>query len=180
MSVQKIIFWIFLLVVLDQIIKIIINSFFLEIRFEIIPPLFEFKPFFNDKHSYLNSLLYRYFNINLGWLFHGVVFLFSMIMLPSIWVSFRKIIPKNKKLLDLAFMFGTAGLICALIGNLIWEKGTLDYIYLKPLFIFDLKDLYINCFVILFLIYMHKNKAQIKALKTKNIILCLKEQLKIA
>lgn len=183
MKTRKIIFWIFLLIVIDQTIKIIINSFFLEVHFEIIPSLFEFKPVFNDKHSYGNVLLNKHFNINMGLWFHIIIFLCVQIFMLVLYRYFRGNISDNKKLLDVVIIFQIAGLICALIGNLIWEKGTLDYIYLKPLFIFDLKDLFMNCFIILFLVYMSKNKSQIKNLKIENLIAytrdSLKKQLKI-
>ena len=179
MKTHKIISWILLLVVLDQTTKIIINSFFLEIQFEIIPSLFEFKPIFNNKYSYVNHLIYNNFNINMGWWFHMILFLFTGIIVFILCGYFRNYISENKKLLDVAFIFFIAGIICAFIGNLIWEKGTLDFIYLKPLFVFDLKDLYLNCFAALFLVYAHKNKEQIKTIKIKNVIDYIKIQLKI-
>jgi len=152
----------------------------MEIRFEIIPSLFEFRPFFNVKHSYVNNLLYKHFNINLGLLFHAGLYLFILIILiPSIWLTFRNKINENKKLLDVAFSFGIAATICAISGNLIWQKGTLDFIYLKPLFIFDLKDLYSNCFSILLIVYVFKNKAQLKNVKKiRNVFFYIREHLR--
>ena len=180
MKTPKIIYWILLLIALDQTIKIIINSFFLETQFEIIPSLFEFKPTFNDKHSWVNSLLYGNFNVNVGLWFHIILFLFIGIIVFTFYAYFRNNIAENKKLLNVAFIFSIAGIICAFIGNLIWKKGTLDFIYLKPLFVFDLKDLYLNCcFIPLFLIYAHKNREQIRTIKIKNVIDYIKEQLKI-
>ena len=180
MNVRKIIFLICLLIIIDQTIKIVIYSFFMEIRFEIIPSLFEFRPFFNVNHTYVNDLLYKYFNINLGLLFHIALFLFILIILiPSLWLTFRNNIHKNKILLDVAFSFITAAGICAISGNLIWQKGTLDYIYLKPLFIFDLKDLYSNLFFILFFVYVIKNKAELKKVKKiKNVFFYVREHLR--
>ena len=148
--------------------KIIINSFFLDVRFDIIPSLFEFKPTFNDKHSYVNSLLYKNFNIDIGLWFHIILFLFEEIILLTLYGYFRNNISENKKLLDVAIIFQITGYICALIGILIWKKGTLDFIYLKPLFIFDLKDLYVNCFVILFLVYAYKNRVQIRSVYVRD------------
>jgi hypothetical protein len=57
-----------------------------------------------------------------------------------------------------------AAVLCALIGNIIWRKGTLDYIYLKPLFVFDLKDVYSDFGIIIFLIYAFKNREQFEKL----------------
>ena len=180
MKLRTIIFLILTLVVADQVIKIVINAFFLETQFEIIPSLFEFKPFFNVKHSYINSILYKHFDVNLGLLFHVGLYLFILIMLiPSLWLTFRNNIHENKKLLDVAFSFGIAAAICAISGNLIWQKGTLDFIYLKPLFIFDLKDLYSNCFVILLFVYAFKNREQLNDVKRiKSVCFYIKEHLR--
>jgi len=168
MKARTILSWAFLLIIVDQAIKIVINTFFLETRFEIIPSLFEFKPVFNIHHSYFNSLLYNKFQINIGLLPHLILFLFVGVITPIFYNVLKKNIPNNTKLLDIATIFLLAGFFCGLSGNLIWEKGTLDYIYLKPLFVFDLKDLYLNCFAVLFLIYFLKNKTQIVAIKNES------------
>ncbi|MDR1169287.1 MAG: hypothetical protein LBK97_00440 [Prevotellaceae bacterium] len=55
--------------------------------------------------------------------------------------------------------------LCALSGNLLWEKGVLDYVYLKPLFVFDLKDIYVDVFICLFLVYALNNRKQLKNIK---------------
>ena len=170
MKAQTIILLIFILIIADQVIKIIINSFFLESQFDIIPSLFEFKPSFNDKHSYVNSLIHREFNINIGFWPHIILFLLIEVAFLILYSYFRNNILERKKLLDVSFIFQTSGIICAFIGSLIWKNGTLDYIYLKPLFIFDLKDLYLNCFSIMFLIYFHKNKILIKRMKMKEVV----------
>ena len=181
-NIRKIIFLICLLTIIDQAIKIIIYSFFMEIRFEIIPSLLEFRPVFNVHHSYVNNLLYEYLNVNLGLLFHVGIYLFILIIvLPSIWLTYRNNIQEDKKLLDVAFSFGTAAAICAISGNLIWKKGTLDYIYLKPLFIFDLKDLYINgIFISLFVVYVFKNYSQFKKVKKiRNVFFYIRQNERI-
>lgn len=177
MKKQQILFWIILLIIIDQSVKIVINSFFLDSHFEIIPVLIEFKPIFNDKHSYVNALIDKHFGVNLGLWFHIILFLFIQIIFLILYSFWRNNTSSHKKLLDTAFAFQVAGLVCALIGNVIWEKGILDFIYLKPLFIFDLKDLYINCFVILFLIFVFKNKTQFRTLKTKDLTEYAKDKL---
>lgn len=170
MKPRTIIFWICVLVIADQAIKIIIDTFYFEGHFEIIPSMLEFKPIFNDKHSYFNVLLNNKFNINVGLIAHLLLFLVLEIVVISLYFLFRKHINKSRKLLDIAFVFQISGLICALSGNLIWENGVLDYLYLKPLFIFDLKDLYNNVFAILFLVYIIINASEVKALEEKDII----------
>lgn len=178
MKKQHILFWIIFLIAIDQAVKIVINTYFLDAHFEIIPGLLEFKPFFNSKHSYLNSLLYKHFNINLGFWFHILLFLLAQGMFLVLYSFLKNNSTVNKKLLDAGMVFQLSGFVCALIGNIIWENGTLDFIYLKPLFVFDFKDVYLNCFAVLFLIFLHKNKKQMKHLKKQDIFHYSKTKLK--
>ncbi len=79
-------------------------------------------------------------------------------------------------------MFIVAAIICALSGNIIWKNGTLDYIYLKPLFIFDLKDMYVDFGIVAFLFYAIKNRVQLektlKGVSVKDVYLDTKNRLK--
>ena len=69
--------YILLLVLLDQVIKWVINIYFLESHFNIIPGLLEFHPTFNNKNSYIGSLLYKNYNLTIGFVIH------LMIILPA-------------------------------------------------------------------------------------------------
>lgn len=169
MKTKEIIWWIFLLVIIDQATKIVIYHFYMDTHFEIIPSLFEFSPVFNDKHSYVNYLLNQKLNINMGLWIHMVIFTVAEYIILALYVFLRSL-SKKTKLLDIGITFQIAGLICALLGNIVWEKGVLDFIYLKPLFVFDLKDLYNNCFVVLLLIYVHKHREKVNTAKIKEVI----------
>ena len=140
---------ILMLIFVDQIIKIVIYHCFFYIKFNIIPSLLYFYPKFNTKYSYLDGL----FNLNIGLFIHVIFTLVLLIIILFIFNYWRK--KYRTKLLDFSFIFFIAGYICVLIGYF-WKKGELDYIYLKPLFIFDLKDLYISCFVVLMLLHVIK------------------------
>jgi len=74
-----------------------------------------------------------------------------------------------------------AAVLCAFIGHVIWQKGTLDYIYLKPLFVFDLKDLYSKLGYIAFIVYVFKNRKQfeilMKGMKLRNVYIDTKNRL---
>lgn len=177
MKTQTIILWILILIIIDQVVKIIINAFFLDYNFEIIPSILEFKPVFNQKYSYLNVLLNEKLNINFGLFPHLILFLFAISIIAFVYDFYKNII--NSKLLDFAFMLYVAGWSCALIGNLIWTKGILDYIYLKPLFIFDLKDIYINSFTFLLLLALIQNRSKIKGVKMSDFMLQIKKRLGI-
>ncbi len=168
---RQTIFGIILLIIIDQTIKIVINAYYLDCRFEIIPSLFEFKPTFNTKHSYVNVLLDKHFHINIGLLPHVVMFVLSGIVILTIYFSLKSISNnKNTKILDISIIFQMAAIFCALSGNLIWKKGTLDYIYLKPLFVFDLKDLYTDIFACLLFVYVFRNRGQLKNIEFKDLI----------
>ena len=121
MSIRKIIIWILLLIVIDQAIKILINSFFLESQFEIIPSLFEFKPFFNTKHSYPNNLIYKHFNIDMGLWLHSVLFLIILMVATFFWLYARNNVQGNKRIIDFAYFFLFATAICSISGNFIFQ-----------------------------------------------------------
>ena len=178
MKTRIVILWILILIVIDQSIKIIINTYFGDCQFEIIPSLIEFKPTFNVKHSWVNTLLNKNFGVNVGLLPHIILYLFIGVLIPIYFSYFRNHMPYNKKLIDVAIIFIMAALICALIGNLIWKNGTLDYIYLKPWFVFDLKDVYIDFGVGFFLIYAFKNRNQLNPIKSRDVFLYAKNRFK--
>ena len=180
MKAKTILTWILILVIIDQAIKILIYNLFAEINFEIIPSLIEFKPTFNVQHSWINTLLNENLGINVGLMPHIILYLLIGVLVPIYFSYIRNNIPRNKKLIDVALIFMMAAILCALIGNIIWKEGTLDYIYLKSLFVFDLKDVYIDFGVALFLIYVFKNRDQFKnPIKTRDVFLYAKNKLKI-
>lgn len=168
MKTKTILLLILFLIALDQAVKLIIYNYFFDYNFDIIPGLLEFTPVFNDKHSYVNVLLDQHLGVNMDLWIHLLIFLFAELIILTLYGFFRTFSEKTK-LLDLSITFQIAGLVCALVGNLIWQQGTLDFIYLKPLFVFDLKDVYVNCFIVLFFIYLQKNKEKLKNAKLKDI-----------
>ena len=162
MKIRNFIWCVVLLVAIDSAIKLIIYECFFDVRFEIIPNLFEFWPKFNDHYSYVNHL----FGLGWGFWVHVVLFCFALVIALAAY-DFFKTLPYGHLLLDIAFTFAFSGNICAFIGLVM--GGCLDYIYLKPLFIFDLKDLYIDCYVILLLYYCIKFKKELKTVKAKDM-----------
>ena len=150
MKTRTVLLCIIILFTIDQVIKIIINLYFLDVRFDIIPPLFYFKPMFNLKYSYVSSL----FNLGMGFWMHILIYCFVTVFL-IVSYDFLRTVSGNSKMINIAFIFGFAAVLSVLIDSFFWI-GTLDYIYLKPLFVFDLKDVYINIWVILFSLYCFK------------------------
>jgi len=170
MKTRTILIMIFILVIIDQIIKIIVNEYFLDLNLEIVTSLLEFRPKYNDKHSYVNVLLSNNTKVYLGVWFHIAFFLIYQVLILIIYDFVRSKIKGRTKSIDLSITLQVSAMICALIGNLIWENGTLDYLYLKPLFIFDLKDFYNSCFIVLFLLTLFLNWGIFKNLELRDIV----------
>lgn len=167
-----------LLITIDQVIKIVIYNYFLETNFVIIPSLFEFAPTFNGKHSYANVLLHENFNIDLGLWIHVIFFMIFQAFILLLYDFLRSKLTKDSRILDFAIVLQLSAMICALIGNLIWEKGVLDYIYLKPLFVFDLKDLYNTCFIVIFPLTLLIYRKQFDSIKMGDLIKHPKKRLR--
>lgn len=152
MKTRNIVLWVIVLVIIDQVIKLIINSLMMGVDYEIIPSTLNFKPTFNSKYSFVNVLLYNNYGINMGLIFHVVLFALIWVVIFVLYKFYKNIAP-NYKMLDVAIIFQSASYICAYLGILFWSKGMLDYIHLKPLsVVFDLKDIYVNCFIVLWVI----------------------------
>ena len=134
---------VFLLTLIDQYIKIHISNNLMNENFYIFSDIVGFKPSLNTSYSWLNSLS----NLGIGLLPHIIVNI--MILFISILVfDFIRQKQKEDKITSLIFAFLFAGVICSLIDRIFWG-GSLDYVYLKGLFIFDLKDVYLSFFQIM-------------------------------
>jgi hypothetical protein len=161
------------------VIKLIIYNFYLNDRFDIIASLIEFRPSFNTKYSYPNDLLYTHFGIDLGFWPHLIVYFISLVVVIHIHTSVKiKLNNRQSKVLDTAFLLYISAALCTLIGNLFWKEGILDYIYLKTLFIFDLKDVYASSFVLLYLLFAIKNRNKVENIdcSVRDIIMYIKNK----
>jgi len=140
----KVLLWIMILILVDQLSKVIIYQYFFDTNFTIIPHLLEFYPKFNLGYYYndllkLNAPPYLFIIFN-------IIVQFVMVFL---FIRNRN----QSKLFDWMFIFCEAGYNCSLITEIAWTKGCLDFIYLRPLFIFDFKDIYVSIFSALIIIY---------------------------
>jgi len=147
--------WIFTaaLIALEQGIKLIINSSYLQSNTPILPPWLYFNPMFNRDYSWFNSML----QLGVGRLMHIVI---TALILSLIFVVYKFLNRRTKtsRLTDAAFGFIFAGAICSFIDKVFWN-GSLDYILVEGFFTFDLKDVYINTFnglLVLMLVIDHR------------------------
>jgi len=166
MTRKSIIFWIICLVIADQGIKLIIVNFFIDTKFDIIDSIIGFRPVFNNHYSYFNALL----KLDIGLLPHTVLLI--ILQIAIILLYNLRILQHSTKLLDISFILGQSAIICVFCGFFFWKAGILDFIYLH-FWIVDFKDIYLNCFVIFFLVNFHKNKAELKSsnIKMKDFLL---------
>lgn len=149
---------VFILVTIEQVIKIVINNNFLDKKFSILPPLLYFEPMFNRDYSWFNSM----FQLRIGkWIHISIVAIIS-ILIYLFYKYLNKQIGTNK-IINIMYAFIFSGAICSLIDKIFWN-GSLDYILVNGFFTFDLKDVYINIFsglVILSLLLKNKVLNQI-------------------
>ena len=145
----------------DQFIKIIIKKYLINSEYEIIKNLLSFKPYFIQKHSWFNSL----FDLKIGMSVY-IIFTVIVIFLSFFVYGFLKENKKAKLLVKLVFLFFYAGTICSLIDKIFWG-GSLDFIYLKGFFVFDLKDIYLSLFEIILIITIIMNFKALNTFKFK-------------
>jgi len=161
MTRKNIIFWIICLVIADQGVKLIIVNLFIDTKFDIIDSIIGFRPVFNNQYTYFNAIL----KLNIGLLPHTILLIIIQFVILPLYIYLRTA-QSSTKVLDISFIFGQSALICVFCGFYFWESGILDFIYLY-FWTVDFKDVYINCFWILFLVNYHKNKAELKSSKIR-------------
>jgi signal peptidase II len=155
---------IFVLVAIEQIIKIIIYNNFFERQFPILPPILYFKPMFNRHYSWFNSM----FQLGVSKRVHIAL---GLIMVILIYLFYRYLNDQvgTNKLINVMFVFLFSGAICSLVDKIFWD-GSLDYILVKGFFTFDLKDVYLNIFNGLLILSLILHNKALKQLEDKEIL----------
>ncbi|SHF16068.1 signal peptidase II [Clostridium fallax] len=150
-SSKSLVILFFILFLLDQGGKLIIKLFFFHKDFYIIDNFLSFHPIINSEGSWLNARFGT--NVSFGFL----IFL-NIIALIIFWEGYRyyKKLGHRDSWSDLCIVFIMAGCICSLIDK-IFYGGSLDFIGISDLFIADLKDIYINLAVFLFILTVYFN-----------------------
>ncbi|SUY46793.1 signal peptidase [Clostridium putrefaciens] len=155
--------WVLILILLDQGIKLIVKGYY-GVYIKIIDDLIYFKPFLNDKYSWMNSML----NLGIGRNLHVVLVL---ITLTLAYYGFKYYYNKRgrNKIVKLVEIFLFSGGLCSLIDKCFWN-GSLDYIMIKNFFIFDLKDIYITIFEVIVVFCAIKDWEDVLKLDEKKIV----------
>lgn len=137
-----------ILIIIEQGIKFLINSSYLEVNTPILKPWLYFKPVFNRDYSWFNSML----QLGVGKWIH-ILIVCVILLVIFLFYKFLNRESSTSKLIDITFLFIFAGASCSLIDKIYWD-GSLDYIFVNGFFTFDLKDVYINVFVTLTLLML--------------------------
>lgn len=166
MKIKNKVTWmsIFLLIFIEQAIKVMINHKYLDADIPILAPILYFDPMFNRDYSWFNSML------QLGvsrWIHIAIVFLMSMLIF-LFYQYINKRLGSNR-IVNIMFAFLFSGATCSLIDKLFWN-GSLDYIRMNGWFTFDLKDIYIDVFIGLVILFMLVKNKTLKQMDDKNLL----------
>lgn len=144
------------LTIVDQIIKMIISNSFMKYEFEIIPHWLRFNPGQNINLSWLGNFVDIFSNS-----FIMVVFnILAIFIFLSGYLLYREKTKQTKISVRIIMSFGLAGCFCSLIDKLFWG-GSLDYLQIPTLFIFDIKDCYLTISGIIFVVVGSINSKEI-------------------
>lgn len=164
---------IIILIIIDQSLKIIIKEKYQQREFYFISNILGFKPYKNREYSWINSLG----DFGIGLVAHIVMII--LIFLGSLFIfDFIKYKYRVGRLEKILYIFLFAGILCSFLDKVVWG-GSLDYIWLKHFFIFDLKDVYLTVFEILVILCFIIHYNEIKKLNEKKMYNDFKDYIKL-
>lgn len=159
-----------LLVLTDQASKYFVHN---DIgRTEEIFSFLYYSPVYNAKGSYILSFFPVNIDVNILYIILMYIIPLSFLFLLYRFLRFNGF---YGSLFKVSFVLLFAGSISAAISMIFWKNGCLDFIYIKGLFIFDIKDIYITVGAILFLYFYFNNRLKINSLSTNDIIYFIKK-----
>lgn len=152
------------MVIIEQGIKLIIRNY-QGPEVTLLGNFVYFRPTHNTYYSWFNSMLgfenTRTFHITL------TLMLLVLSIIVFRYVNKRKGVKLEASLLEI---FLVSGIICSLIDRVFWG-GSLDYIGLRGMFVFDLKDVYLSTFQVLGLLLAIKHWKAIDKISEKELAL---------
>lgn len=139
----------FILMLIDQGGKIIIKFFFFEEYIPILNGFLSFNPIINTDGSWLNARFDTGVNFSLLILINII----ALILFTEIYRYYRYN-GKHNFWSDMSYLFLFAGALCSLIDK-VFYGGSLDFIGVSDLFIADIKDIYINLGILMFVLTLY-------------------------
>lgn len=88
----------------------------------------------------------------------------AIVLFASVYAFYRALTEKPSPWAAFAFSVGMAGCLCGLIDRVFWG-GSLDFLQIPGLFVFDLKDCFLNAALIVFvaMALRHGDKFDLRA-----------------
>ncbi|WP_066714689.1 signal peptidase II [Clostridium sp. Marseille-P299] len=145
---KKFIFPISILIMIDQVVKIFIKKYLFDIQVVFIEGIIGFYPKINRKQSWAGN----YISIFENPIVVNILIIFCIFIIMTGYQFYRSKCKKESLPARLIFIFAMAGCLCSIIDKIFWG-GSLDFLVIPGLFIFDLKDCYLTVAEILF-VYM--------------------------
>lgn len=162
---------IILLVLTDQIVKYLVSN---DIgKTDKILPYLYYNPVYNSKGSYILSFIPVDIDIDIPYITFMYIIPLSFLFLLY---RFLKLNGFHGSLFETSFILLFAGSISAAISMICWKDGCLDFIYIKGLFIFDIKDIFITVGAIVFLYFYFKNREKINMFTINDIVNSIKRR----
>ncbi|WP_067143157.1 signal peptidase II [Oceanivirga salmonicida] len=174
-KLRKNILIILILVLIDQLTKIFINTFFNHISFRLLNNKLGFDVYLNKDYMSLFNL-----KLNLGLGIPTLIFfnLVSLCLVVTFYLYVLKSNALNSKI-RVCMMVVIAAIICSIIDKIFWG-GSLDFIVFFG-YIIDIKDIYVNIglalgyFLYIYVyVIMKRNLEQIKVLTLNGYIKFIK------
>lgn len=135
------------LAAVDQLIKIIISTTFMQNEFNMIDQCLRFKPTLNTDLSWAGNYI-EIFSNPIITVLANVLVIFLFLTGYMLYKTKRE---TTSAPVNIIMICGLAGCFCSLIDKLFWG-GSLDFLQIPGLFIFDLKDCYLTIAEVLFVI----------------------------
>lgn len=139
---------ILILMLTDQMIKLLIINHFKHLEFDILGSFLRFRPIHNTNLSFAGNYIRIFSDYKMAVVFNVLVILLFV-------AGYRFYMYRSDKAglaAHIIIVCGLAGSFCSLVDKIFWG-GSLDFIQIPQLFTFDLKDCYISTALILFVIF---------------------------
>ncbi|MDD5936411.1 MAG: signal peptidase II [Clostridiales bacterium] len=127
-----------LFVAIDQLIKFMILQNCMEANVPLISDLIAFHPIRNTKLSWAGN----FFSLSRNPIFLYTLNISAFVLVPLLYNYYWNTSVRETKVGRIFFSMILAGMICSFVDKL--GGGSIDYIQIKNLFTFDLKDCYLS------------------------------------
>ena len=134
-----------LLVLIDQTVKIVISKVFMKCEFDIIAKVLRFNPELNTRLSYAGN----FFELLSSPFVTILLNVFVLFLFFSGYMLYQAKRAHIRFWVKIIMICGISGCLCSLIDKLFWG-GSLDFLQIPTLFIFDLKDCYLTVAEVIF------------------------------